>query len=511
MDVLLLGLRASDEPVVLGVLRALGEGRVARASQWSNVPADADFGLIFVGADAVDPAWGAFEELLRREARGAVLIAMPHDDSATFTGAWDDTVWPHEASHDLLMRVVGWSKRLHAARAQVERWALRDPLTNLLNRRGLQQAVSRECSGRDRGQGPVSVVLVDVDDFKTVNDTLGMVGGDRVLRAVADRISISVRQQDSVARVGGDEFLVLLPGARTWEAVEVAERIRMAVEALPDEVTVSLGVKRLSEPVDSVDALLHAAQHGLKSSKAHGKNRVHLGNSHGDGSASLSGASLSDMHSLPPGTMLHRFRDVTLRHVATGNAWATMRMVDTDEEQGLQLAMQRAVQAAWDLHWFRQALQRGLTEGDSLHARLYPATLTEMAPGALLSKLPDGLSPSQVVVCLDEQFQSGDPRALLEPIGNLLERGVRFCLDVSDFGSSCLESLVILRPERVLLTAESIREAARSRSRRKAVHRFASVVRSLGLELLADGVDDGATTKVVTGLEIQIVGGMHAA
>ncbi len=506
MDVLLLGLTTAAETSLVRVLRSTGSCRVARASQWSSVPRDASFGLIFIGAAAVDPAWGAFEGLLRRESRGSVLVALPEMDNATFAGSWDDVVWPVETRDDVFMRVVRLATKLLEANQSLERWALRDPLTDLLNRRGLQQVLSRETNSRDRGQGPVSVVLIDVDDFKTINDTLGMAGGDRALRAIADRITTSVRQQDAVARVGGDEFLVLLPGARTWEAVEVAERIRLAVESMVEEVTVSLGVKRLSEVVGSVDELLRAAQEGLKTSKSHGKNRVHLGSS-----TSVSRASLSDAHSLPPGTPLHRFSDVTLRSAGTGRAFSTMRMVDLEADASLQLAMQRAVQAAWDLHWFQQALRRGLPEGDALHVRLYPSTLTELGPSMVLDRLPSPLTPTQLVISLDEQFLSGDPGPLLGPVGELRRRGVRFCLDVSDFGPACLESLIVLRPERVLLTAEAVREAARTRSRRQAMDRFARVVRSLGLYLLADGVTDDVTAKVVEGLRIDVVGRRSAA
>ena len=506
MDVLLLGVKEAAEASLIRVLKALGRCRVARATLWSNVPRDHTFGLIFVGAGAVEPAWGTFEGLLRREARGAVLVALPELDTTTFAGEWEDVVWPAEVRDDVFVRVVRLAHKLYEANRSLERWALRDPLTDLLNRRGLQQVLTRETHSRDRGKGPISVVLVDVDDFKQVNDTLGMTGGDNVLRAVADRIATSVRQQDAVARVGGDEFLVLLPGARTWEAVEVAERIRHAVEVMPEDVTVSLGVRRMADPVSSVDDLLLAAQQGLKTSKAHGKNRVHLGSSRGD-----SQASLVDAHSLPPGMPLHRFRDITLASTASRQAFATMRVVDVEPDAALQLAMQRAVQAAWDLHWFRQALRRGLPAGDALHVRLYPSTVSETSAQGILSKLPVELAPSQLVISLDEQFLSGDPGALVEAVGALRGHGVRFCLDVAEFGPSCLESLVVLRPERVLLAAEAVQEAARSRTRREAVDRFARVVRSLDLDLLADGVIDDATAKVVRGLRIDVVGRGSAA
>jgi diguanylate cyclase (GGDEF)-like protein len=497
MDVLLLGMNADSEATLVRVLRAVGGFRVARSSRWTEVPKAQGFQLVFVGSGAVEPAWGTFEQILRRDAPGAVLVATPDLDTQTFAGEWDDVVWPQEARHDVFVRVLRFAQKLVTAQVRLDRWALRDALTDLLNRRGLEQVLAREASSRDRGQGPVSVLLIDVDDFKHINDTLGMTGGDQVLRAIAQRISDAVRQQDSVARVGGDEFVVLLPGARTWEAVEIAERIRAAVAAGPEGVTVSLGVRRLSEVGERVDLLLEAAQQGLKVSKASGKNQVHLASSKGQSSTCL-----ADAHSLPPGTPLHRFKDLRLQHVGTGAVRVVMRMVDLESETGLQLSMQRAVQAAWDLHWFVAGARLGVQPGQDLHLRLFPATLADMPAAKILGALPESVPPTQLVVSLDEQFLSGDPGSLEAGVAALRARGVRLCLDVSDFGPSCLEALVVLKPERVLLSADAIIGAVRSRSRRAAVYRFARVVRALDLELVADGVHDGAARALIEALGV---------
>jgi len=171
--------------------------------------------------------------------------------------------------------------------------------------------------------------------------------------------------------------------------------------------------------------------------------------------------------------------------------------------------MQRAVQAVWDLHWFRAAARLGAPEGLDVHLRLYPTTLGQIDPAKLMSKL-EGLDPRRLVVAIDEQFLSGDPSVTAEGMARLRPHGVRLCLDVSDFGPACLEGLVMLRPERVLLAAEVIQAAVASRTRRAALRRFAKVVHALDLELLADGIDDAAERDLALELGVAAVSGSAA-
>jgi diguanylate cyclase (GGDEF)-like protein len=131
---------------------------------------------------------------------------------------------------------------------RLERLSHEDPLTGLANRRRWDAELSAVCAeARERG-GVVSVLLVDLDHFKRVNDAHGHPGGDEVLRQVAGLLVAAVRTEDLVARLGGDELAVLLPGADERRAMALAEEVRDAAAALrPEgfaagEVTVSIGV-----------------------------------------------------------------------------------------------------------------------------------------------------------------------------------------------------------------------------------------------------------------------------
>jgi diguanylate cyclase (GGDEF)-like protein len=160
--------------------------------------------------------------------------------------------------------------------------AVLDSLTGLLNRSSLQaRAVEIEQQARLTG-GPVSLVLLDVDGFKRVNDTLGHERGDAVLRDVAHEIRRSLRSFELVYRIGGEEFLVLLPGVELSEATEIAERVRHSVaEGRPGDLdlTVSGGVAAGAGGEIRYDELFRAADGALLEAKRAGRDRVEVAGS----------------------------------------------------------------------------------------------------------------------------------------------------------------------------------------------------------------------------------------
>lgn len=182
-----------------------------------------------------------------------------------------------EALNARLTEQVGLIERL---RAELAEEAVRDPLTGLHNRRHLDRALRADLASRPRA-GTLAVLVVDVDHFKAVNDRFGHAAGDRVLTAVAGTLAAAVREGDTAARLGGEEFVLVLPGADAAAALERAEQVRRAVAALrhpPDggslRVTVSTGVAVC--PADGATAgdLLEAADRALYAAKAGGRDRV---------------------------------------------------------------------------------------------------------------------------------------------------------------------------------------------------------------------------------------------
>lgn len=164
--------------------------------------------------------------------------------------------------------------------ATLGRLVFLDPLTGVYNRRYLQTILEREVEVARRQRAPLSVVMVDIDHFKSVNDRFGHHIGDRVLQQVAKVCGRSVRASDWVCRYGGEEFAIVLPSATFRGASMIAERIRRGVERArfgTEEgirLSVSLGVAQLTDEDDGGSRLLAAADHALYRSKAEGRNKV---------------------------------------------------------------------------------------------------------------------------------------------------------------------------------------------------------------------------------------------
>jgi two-component system cell cycle response regulator len=172
----------------------------------------------------------------------------------------------------------------HADRARLEMLAHTDPLTQTYNRRALMDRLTEEMERARRYGLQLSVLMVDLDHFKAINDSYGHVVGDEVLRGVSATLQREARAVDVVARYGGEEFVVVLPETGTEGAMAVAERIRSRVAAVPPmpggeygwlRVTVSIGVASVPESgANTPEELIGVADQALYRAKAEGRNRV---------------------------------------------------------------------------------------------------------------------------------------------------------------------------------------------------------------------------------------------
>jgi diguanylate cyclase (GGDEF)-like protein len=170
---------------------------------------------------------------------------------------------------------VSFQRKLYRA-------ALRDPLTRLYNRRYLLSQLESEFSYVERHRTPLSVVMLDIDHFKQVNDTYGHLVGDEVLAGFAALLQVTIRGEDLAARYGGEEFILVCRGVVAEVALKIAERIlRQVGEAAlsaeePDlRVTVSAGVAAVPHPkITTPQELIAAADRALYDAKRAGRNRV---------------------------------------------------------------------------------------------------------------------------------------------------------------------------------------------------------------------------------------------
>jgi two-component system cell cycle response regulator len=208
--------------------------------------------------------------------------------SALDIGANDYVMEPFELS-ELVVRLRSqirrkrYSDRLRDSVQTGLMMAVVDPLTGLYNRRYAASHLANMQRAAAETQSSLSVMMLDLDKFKAVNDHHGHEAGDRVLKEFAARLRVNVRGVDLVARLGGEEFFLAMPDADEEEATTVAERIRKAVESEPFvvgrdgeaiTVTVSIGVAMARAGEQDSEALIRRADAALYESKSGGRNRV---------------------------------------------------------------------------------------------------------------------------------------------------------------------------------------------------------------------------------------------
>ncbi len=236
--------------------------------------------------DPQDPRLHALVEGIVRIAGGDLSTRIPpssdRDDVAAVIAGInlmaDDLQTIYQELED---RVESRTAMLREAHVELQRMALTDPLTQLANRTALNAVLSHELAESARGELPPALLILDLDSFKGINDSLGHSAGDDVLRVIAQRLQESVRETDTVARLGGDEFAVMLPKTTLVRARRVGNRILKALgESLEvGDLKVTCGASiglRIADPGQSVDDLVMEADTAMYAAKAqpHGSIKV---------------------------------------------------------------------------------------------------------------------------------------------------------------------------------------------------------------------------------------------
>ncbi len=388
-------------------------------------------------------------------------------------------------------------------RSRLERMTRIDALTELLNWRGFQDALTRELGWSRREGADLVVILLSLDDFQQINDALGHAAGDVVLVETARKIESSLRETDYCARIGGDEFLILLPRTRLAEAMRVAEKLRLAIAECPIslsngrvQVTGSLGVVPVCQENPVIERLLVEAHELVLVSKAAGKNRVSI---------------LADpARPAPRAQGLER----VLAALRRGDSFKVVShpIVRLSDEQpvGVELlsrlnsddfempddffrvSREANILTLVDHQCLRSCVQasQGLPPETRRHLNVFPSTMLDVSPSRLLDSFPHERSSGSYCVEISEQQIIGDPSYLAESVNALQSEGIRIAIDDVGFGRSCLESLVLLEPDIIKIDKKCVIGFSRDESRIRSLERLLRLASSLGTEVVAEGIEE---------------------
>jgi diguanylate cyclase (GGDEF)-like protein len=207
-------------------------------------------------------------------------LDQPYSSNAVATG-FLAMAYMGVSFHAYVDRSMSYFKRMRDYNAQLHDLASHDPLTRVLNAGAYYRACDQQIHASQRANQPFAVLFIDLDHFKSINDTYGHAVGDDVLRAVAQTLQANVRRSDVVGRIGGEEFSVFLPNTQVKGAELLAENLRVAIESIHIEVdgvrlkiTASIGVaaKRFDE--ETMQAIQQHADQAMYEAKRGGRNRV---------------------------------------------------------------------------------------------------------------------------------------------------------------------------------------------------------------------------------------------
>jgi diguanylate cyclase (GGDEF)-like protein len=224
--------------------------------------------------------WGVTGLTMMGFVAGNTYLEAPYSPSAIATGFFA-MLYFAVSFHAYVDRSMSYFKRMRDYNAQLKEMASHDPLTRVLNAGAYYRECDQQILASQRSNQPFSVLFIDLDHFKSINDTYGHAVGDEVLRKVAQTLQANLRRSDVVGRIGGEEFSVFLPNTQLRGAQLLAETLRVAIETIHIEanglslkVTASIGVAVKRIDGETIQAIQQNADQAMYQAKRGGRNRV---------------------------------------------------------------------------------------------------------------------------------------------------------------------------------------------------------------------------------------------
>jgi diguanylate cyclase (GGDEF)-like protein len=478
-----------------------GSRAIAQAcARFPQIPVVA---LASVSCDAVSDVCGGAEDWISRDQATGTLVAR--------------TLRHAVERHRLRTELDETAEKLRRATEKLEELVTIDPLTGLLNRRGLGLVLAQEIAALKRDGSELYALVLDLDDFRKVNDAYGHAVGDVVLKEIGHRIKSSLRKTDHAARLGADEFMVLLPQSKCVEAVHAAERLRVGITASPvviakeeTRLTASVGLAAVPDNTLALDEVVTAAEALMSQSKRRGKNQVSFRKVL-EGLGAESEALFSNfMDALRDN---ERFRTVKQGIFdledsrVVGYEFLSRFSFDGFEmpDTFFTVCAERNVLNQIDLQCLRNCLRdaRMVSVHMRKHVNLFPSTLLGLSPEMLLEHFAEIEAPHNYCIEVSEQQIIGDASNLQDAIHAIKKEGMMVAIDDVGFGKSHLESLIVLQPDIIKIDRKCIHGISRDPARLQLLKRLLRTVKTVSFQIVAEGIEDQEDLAVLLDLGVR--------
>ena len=437
--------------------------------------------------------------------------------------------------NDEIGELVGNFNRLvlgrRAAEQQIELLAYHDALTGLPNRRLVYDRFLQATAYADRAGAKVALLFLDLDNFKTINDSLGHLIGDALLKEVAARLAECVRDTDTISRQGGDEFLIVLPDLADADAtapvlVKIRERLQDPVDAEGQELTTSasIGVAIYPDDGEDFDTLLKKADTAMYRAKDAGRNTYRFFDEQMNVEAVEHLAMRNGLRrALDRGELvLHYQPQVALAGGAVVGVEALIRwqhpelgmvpparFIPIAEESGLivpigEWVMKEACRQA--VAWKKAGLPE-LTMAVNLSAVQFKRGDVLQTVVSALEET--GFDPHHLELEMTESILIHNTESVLAVVGRLKRLGVTLSIDDFGTGYSSLSYLKRFAVDKLKIDQSFVRDLATDPDDAAIVSAIIQMARSLGLKTLAEGVEDAGTLAQLAGLGCDQVQGFH--